>query len=320
MRLDKRDSRIISMLDTNARTTNTRIAKTIRLSKPSVERRIAKLEREGIISFFYAVINFTRMGYSQYKLYFKLQNADIEAEEQILRYWTAQQNAVWVARLRGKWDVAVSVLAKTNYEFGKVLGEFLGKHGQFILDKALLLTEYSPVYFKGSRNEPFVYGLPGPEYEPDEIEERILSELSVRARDSIVEIARRTGMSKDVVLYRMRKMKKDGIIAGQRVWLNLGKLGIRHDKIMLSTHNLSRERESALREYVKASEHTTQFLKLIGPWDVEIECETKNGDELHKILVELRHRFSDVIRDYDVISIHETLKYDYFPFYHNQFK
>jgi hypothetical protein len=58
----------------------------------------------------------------------------------------------------------------------------------------------------------------------------------------------------------------------------------------------------------------TQFLKLIGSWDLEIEFETENEDELYKILTDIRKKFSNVIRNFDILRITETYKYDYFPF------
>jgi len=55
-------------------------------------------------------------------------------------------------------------------------------------------------------------------------------------------------------------------------------------------------------------------LKLIGSWDLEIEFEVESEDELYKVLNDLRKKFSNVIRDYDIIRIIKTEKYDYWPF------
>ena len=46
----------------------------------------------------------------------------------------------------------------------------------------------------------------------------------------------------------------------------------------------------------------------------EIEFETENEDELYKALTEIRKQFSDIIRDFDIIRITETFKYNLFPF------
>jgi len=65
---------------------------------------------------------------------------------------------------------------------------------------------------------------------------------------------------------------------------------------------------------VASHKKVTQFLKLIGSWDLEIEFETEDENELYKALTEIRKEFSDIIRDFDIIRITETYKYNYFPF------
>ena len=56
------------------------------------------------------------------------------------------------------------------------------------------------------------------------------------------------------------------------------------------------------------------FLKLIGSWDVELEIEVANEDELYIHLNDFRNKFSDIIRDFDIIRVVETVKYNFFPF------
>ena len=58
----------------------------------------------------------------------------------------------------------------------------------------------------------------------------------------------------------------------------------------------------------------TQLLKLIGSWDLEIEFETSDENELYEILTEIRKKFSNIIRDFEILRIVKTMKYDYFPF------
>mgnify|MGYP001587376837 CR=1 FL=1 len=87
MKLDLKDKKILTLLDENARYTNSEIAKKVQLSKPAVEYRINSLEKQKVIFEYYMVIDFTKLGYSQYKLYFKFQNTNLEDETKIINYW-----------------------------------------------------------------------------------------------------------------------------------------------------------------------------------------------------------------------------------------
>ncbi len=317
-KLDAKDKKILTLLDENARLSNTQIAKKVRLSKPAVEYRIQRFHKNNIIFSYYTVIDFTKLGYSQYKIYFKFQNVRLEDEQGIVEYWNKDSNSVWSAQIRGRWDMAVSILARSNFEFGKVLGKFMNKFSKFILEKDVLLTEYSPIYAREylteTKQSEFLYGVPSEIYELDEADKKILKELSTDARINIVDLAEKTELTRDVINYRIKKLRKEGIIFQYRCYLNLENIGMRHYKIIFRTKNLDGRTEKEIKSYVREHKKATQFLKLIGSWDMEIEIETEDEDELYKILKEIRKRFSKIIRDYDIIRIIKTNKYEYFPF------
>ncbi|MBW2991343.1 Lrp/AsnC family transcriptional regulator [Candidatus Woesearchaeota archaeon] len=318
VKLDLKDKKILTLLDENARYSNSQIAKKVGLSKPAVEYRLKRFEKNKVVFEFYTVINFTKLGYSQYKIYFKFQNITISDEKKIIEYWENSQNSIWIAQIRGRWDLAVSILARNNFEFGKTLGQFMNVYSKFILKKDVLLTEYSPVYAREylteSKASEFVYGVPSETYELDDIDKKILKILSTNARIHIIELAKKTGLTRDIINYRIKKLKKENIIVQYRCYLNLAGLNINHYKIIFRTKNLDTKAESEIKTYVAQHKKATQLLKLIGSWDLEIEFETENEDELYKILTDIRKRFSNIIRDFDILRITETYKYDYFPF------
>ncbi len=318
VKLDLKDKKILTLLDENARLSNSQIAKKVQLSKPAVEYRLKRFEKNKVIFEFYTVVDFTKLGYSQYKIYFKFQSTSIDDEKKIIEYWKKDNNSVWVAQIRGHWDLAISVLAQSNFEFGKILSNFMNKFSKFILEKDVLLTEYSPIYAREyltqTKPSEFTYGVPSKTYELDETDKKIMKVLSTNARIPIIDLASKLKLSRDVINYRLKKLIKDNIIVGFRAYPNLNNLDINHYKVIFRTKNFDEETEKKIKSYVTQHKKATQFLKLIGSWDLEIEFETENEDELYKILNDIRQKFSNIIRDFDIIRITETYKYDYFPF------
>lgn len=316
--LDLKDKKILTLLDENSRYSNSQIAKKVGLSKPAVEYRLKRFEKNNIIFQYYTVLDITKLGYSQYKIYFKFQNTSLEDEQKIIDYWTKDKTSVWVGQIRGRWDLAVSILAKSNYEFGKSLGDFMNKFSKFILEKDVLLTEYSPIYAREyltqTKSSEFIYGVPTSQYNLDNTDKNILSKLAKNARINIIDLASQLKLTRDIINYRIKKLVKEGIIVQYRCYLNLQNIGINHYKIIFRTKNLDFESENKIKQYITDHKKATQFLKLIGSWDLEIEFETENEDELYKILTDLRKRFSNVIRDFDILRITKTYKYNYFPF------
>ena len=123
--LDLKDRKLLTLLDENSRYTNSQLAKKVQLSKPAVEYRLQRLQKNNIIFSYYTIIDFTKLSYQQYKLYFKFQNTSLEEENKIIDYWKTSHFTIWVAQLRGQWDFAVSILAKNNNEFGQTLSKFM---------------------------------------------------------------------------------------------------------------------------------------------------------------------------------------------------
>lgn len=318
IKLDLKDKRILALLDENSRETNSQVAKKVGLSKPAVEYRIQRLEKSGAILEYYTIIDFTKLGYSQYKIYFKFQNADLEDEKKIVNYWTKNRNAVWVAQIRGNWDLAVSILAKSNFQFGEILNEFMKNFSKFILQKDILLTEYSPIYARKympeAKNKEFVYASPTKIIELDEVDEKILRELAINARINIVDLSEKLKITRDIINYRLKKLVENKIVVQYRCYLNLNNIGINHYKLILRTKNLDEKTEDKLKSYLSKHKKAAAFLKLIGSWDLEMEFETEDENELYLILNEIRKEFSEIIRDFDILRITETFKYNYFPF------
>lgn len=317
IKLDVKDKKILALLDEDARLSNSQIAKKVGLSKPAVEYRLRRFEKNNVIFEYYAVVNFTKFGYSQYKLYFKFQDITSEDEKKIVEHWMKDKNSVWVAQVRGRWDLAVSIIARSNLEFGKILNKFMNQYSQFILAKDVLLLEYSPIYtreYLSGKPSEFVYGIEIERYELDNVDKKIIKTLSVNARIPITELAKKTGLSRDIINYRLKKLIKDNVIVRYRCELNLPVIGINLYKAIFRTKNFGEENEKQIKAYVRQHKKAVQLLKLIGSWDLEIEFEVESEDELYISLNDIRKKFSNVLRDYDIIRITKIFKYTYYPF------
>jgi DNA-binding Lrp family transcriptional regulator len=318
LKLDVKNKKILYALDSNCRATLNEIAKNVGLSKQVVDYRLKNLLRNGVIKQFYTVINFSKLGYTQYKLYVKFQNVNVQKEGEIVDYWIKNKNVAWVASCRGRWDLAVSILSKDINELGEILTEFNNQYGLFVLEKDVLTTRMSPVFTKAYLTEKkekkkLVYGAEIDHYELDETEVKLLRILSTNARSTILELMHKLHLTRDVINYRLKKLTKDNIISQYRISINLDKINHKLYKIIMRLQSLTPDKEKQLITYVALHSHGVQYLKLVGSWDVELEFEVKDDEQLHEILQELRNKFSENIRDYDALLIHQEHKLNYFP-------
>jgi len=317
--LDKKDKKILYHLDIDSRQTLSQLSKKVGLSKQVIDYRIKNLINKKIITQFYTVINISKLGYTHYKLYLKFQNINLEKEKEITNHWVKSKNSVWVASCRGRWDLSISILAKDINELGNIIANFTNKYSNFILEKNILITQTSPVFTKTylaeqKEKKEFLYTGKIENYALDDINKNILSTLTINARISILDLMEKTKLSRDIINYRLKKLTKDNIISQYRILVDPNKTGYLLHKIILRLKNPSSEKEEEFKHFVKQHPNGIQFLKLLGNWDIELEFETKNEEQLHQILLEIRNKFSNVIRDYDTLLIHKEHKLNYFPF------
>lgn len=317
--VDLKDHKILYELDINSRAFYSEIGKKVGLPKSVVFHRIQSLTKSGIIKSFYPLVCFTEFGYAQYKVYIKFQMVSPSIEKKIIEFLSNRKNIAWVISCRGRWDLSFTVLAKNSFEFDKILIGLINKFGAYFLDKTVAIATYSPVYsrnylVKGKAKEEFIYASEPKEKKLNAVDARILNVLSDNARVSVLDIMQKSGLSRDIISYRIKKMQKSGIILCYRTLIDLSKIGYKLYKIIVRAHNFTRESQKELEIFCKSKSNVVQYMKLVGNWDLEIEVEVQDDKQLQGIVLEMREKFPKIIRDYELLEITQEYKVNYTPF------
>jgi len=146
----------------------------------------------------------------------------------------------------------------------------------------------------------------------DKKDKMILEVLDKNARASIAQISRKTGIQRDSVLYRIRKMQENKTIRFFHTVLNPSILGYEiYSFVNFVLHNLTPEREKKFLSFLKTHPNIIYVAKTTGKWDFSINIAAKTLKEFDEVLSQIRMGFSDVILEYDTASILQEYKYDY---------
>jgi len=317
-KVDLKDRKILLELDLNSRQTASQIGRKVGLSKEVVNYRINNLVKNGFIKYFYITLNTLMLGYLHYKIYFKLQNVEPEKEKELIDYFVKNKNCIWLGTCRGNWDLAVSLLARSPSHFGRLYQQIINDYGKFFLEKNILLIEKAPTFNRAyfqEKIQPIEFEYVEKEEIPklDNIDKKILSILSTNARMPFIDLMEKLKLTRDVATYRIKRLQKRGIIQGFRTSFNLEKLGYSYYKVLFTFKNLNEKREKEFISYCKLNRNIVQYIKLIGNWDVEIEFEVQNDTQLHNFLLDIRTKFSDIIRNSEQLLVYEK-KLNYYPF------
>ncbi len=319
MNFDLKERKILYELDTDSRQPFQTIAKKVGLSKDAIIYRINKLKKEGVIKRFHTIIDNGKLGYLPFRLYLKLKNTTPETEAGIIQYLRNQKQVIWLMSIEGEYDIGLATYVKSIKEMNEFWKKLLSIYRDFIASR--WLTIYTKVkYYPRSylldikeNNLEYVCFT-----EPDEIslnnkEIEILKLLASDARISVIDIAKKTKLTQKTVAKKIREMEKNKIIVGYRTMFDLEKLGYQYFKVHISVQDLTHEKESNIRHYLRNHPNIVYDNEILGGYDIEIEIQVKSLGELREILDDMKTKFSKTIINYTYMLFYKEHKYLFMP-------
>jgi Lrp/AsnC family leucine-responsive transcriptional regulator len=321
MNLDLKDKKIIYELDRDSRQPNSKISQKVGISKQVAGIRIQKLISEQIISFFYALIDVSKLGFTLHKNFIRLRNMTKEKEVEFINYIKNNPNVVWAASCDGRYDFIFSTWAKDVEYLDKILKEINKRFGSFIYERqvaTILQGQYLPrgYLLNKNRTETFKeasFGAVPQKVDLDVIDWKILLCLGENARMSAVDISSRAKISADAVADRIRRMEKQEIIKHFTVVPNESKYPYLHYKILIGLKNISEKIEQDLVNYCKSNSYIVYFVKALGEWDFEIDVEVESVEKFRELMMDLKSKFQNDLKDYSSLLIYKVHKYNFCP-------
>ena len=118
--------------------------------------------------------------------------------------------------------------------------------------------------------------------ELDELDLRIIRELSEKARDSFREIAKRLGISTSSLINRVRRLEKEGAILGYTATLDFAKLG--YEFIAFIEVTIKKGALLDLEEKLSNMRGVVSVYDVTGASDSIIFVRTKSRSELSRLV------------------------------------
>ncbi len=127
---------------------------------------------------------------------------------------------------------------------------------------------------------------------------KILHELDLNARQSDSQIARKVGLTRDSVRYRIHKLVENGYINYFMTLLNSMKLGYDWYRTFFKFQNLTIEKEKEIIDYLK--ERASWISKVEGLWDLNTGIFVRNVYEYRDLITEFLLQYGVFIERYTV--------------------
>jgi len=124
---------------------------------------------------------------------------------------------------------------------------------------------------------------------------KILYELDANSRLSYHEIAKKVGLSKDSIIYRINKLQEAGIIKQFHTVIDVGKLGSTSFRLYIKLQNTTPEKEAEIIGFLKNQTTVTWIVSIDGEYDLGMWILSKSIKEANKLWKELLGKYRDFI-------------------------
>ena len=307
--------KILRELDFGARQPISQIAKKVGLSPEVTHYRIKQLEKQGIITGYYPVIDLSKLGYLFCRIGYDLEKVDSKIEESFLSYSKTIPSIGWFI-VRGNMDIGLIAYVKTVTEAKEVMDLIASKFYAVVKKKtpsiATKVYHFRHNYLYGTKeDEQLVWG-EGSLVKIDDLDKKILLLLTKDTKMPYTSMAGKVGLTSMAVMSRVKRMEREKLILGYRCALDFSKLGYLHQKVGLYIENISSDRKQSIFQYLRMHPNVVYITEVLGSCDLEFELHVRSTHEFYGFVKIMREKYPE-IKSFESSTFHRVVILRYVP-------
>ena len=280
---------------------------------------LSNLRDRGIISPALQINPYT-LGYTEYYIFFTVENSS-SARSRIVQTLCSTPEVFWVGELGTAFQFGASILSKGVHELVAILQRISQRAGGAIIERTVatcysLYTAVSHVLSEKKVPIPFLwYGDDGKRVEIDEVDHAILRALSLNPFKSYGQLGREIGRPASTVDYRVKAMRKSGVIVGLEYRIDYSVLGLTSFPAMLYLRQTTPEVHQKLLQFCLRSPFVSYYASLIGRWDSELGVKIRDPRELSTVSEQLNDLLGPALARVEFYTDIKCHKLEAYPFH-----
>jgi len=263
--------------------------------------------KQGIIKKFVPIIGYSKLGYKNMVFLLVKLNKHSLIEEFKKRI-SKHPNRFTTVEASTKYDLFLAFIFKDEKDKNKGIIKILEKYKNMIADHQIVEPYYVRLYplkLFGSKEEGRNLWI---DYHKgriqiDDKEKQILKILNQNARARIIDIAKKTKISAELIIYKIKRLQKEGVLLGSRTIFDMDKLGYYYTLLQISIKNLSQEISERLEDFAKNSSYIDTFYLSISKPNCYMQLFHKTEGEFRKTLEDLKKDFAEEFFDIEIIPL-----------------
>ncbi len=315
-KLDLKDKKILREFIVNPNISLSRISKNIGLSQQNVDYRLKNLFRKKIILSVVSCIDLTRLGFIPFRIHIRFKSISEEKKKNFEKFIFENYKCLYMGSVGGRWDHYFDIFAESILDFQNNISEILDKFSEEVQDYETFTIVSAHVfnykYISDDVNpDEFVLLNSNANFEIDSIDSEILKIVKKNSLTPYSKIGLDVGLTRNAVKARINKLKEKGVIVKERMFLNPNSIGMESYKILLKLGCDAEERKKLI-QFARVHKNIIYTLELMGSYDMDLEIEIKNREELQKLIIQLRNNFK-IIKEYEIMPLFYDFVSDFYP-------
>ncbi len=308
VKIDVKDTKILSILAENSRLAASEIAKKVQLSRDAVAYRIKRLQEGEVILGCVPVINFAALGLSEFHVFFLLDENNRAEQQGLITYLVEHEHTRSVMKYTDTWDLEWVLVARNLNEFERIVTDVATKFHHVILEKDQLAVIEK--YFSHTYPQQYTHTVASADLVSiDDTDRSLLALLAQDCRQSSYELGRALCMSPDAALYRIKRLMSTGVITRFTTVINLSALKNSWYTYAIRFRKFDQKDQATFLEFARSQHQVIRAAKLFGPWQAMLSIVASSPESYHKIVKETKNAFAHIIFKYQTWLAHEELCY-----------
>lgn len=308
MDLKETDYKLLNYLYHNYDEPLSKIAKAVKLSRDQVEYRINKYLKEGLIRKFFPLFDWGALGYDLLVILL-LKFESQKTSEGFMKNLDKSKNCITYGKIYGKFDIFLECVFKNENEMNQFIAELFEDRTNYIKDYIAINPQFAELYpLKFSNDfdkESYVLSNKNKEIKLDKTDLKILKILSEDGRAKLIDIAIKSGISSELALYRLKKLKKERILLGNRIQFNMSVLGYFYTMIWINFRHFSEANKEKLKSFAKSSKNVNSLIFNLQRPHCIIKLFHKDEREVRAVVDQVKELFYDDSIELEIIPVGE---------------
>ena len=303
MKLKPIDFKLLNYLYHNHNESISKIAKATKISRDKIEYRLNKYQKEELIKQFIPIINYQLLGYEKQIIIFLKFETEKDSKE-YSKQLKNNHNCISYGRILEKYDLYINAIFKNNQEVEKFISTLVENNkleNYQIIDP--YFAELYPLKFLDNK-EKENYQLKNNEEKIilDELDLKILKELSKNGRIKLLDLSVKLNTNNTTVLYRLKKLKENKIILGNRIAFNTKELEYNYTAILINFK--TKDAKEKIKQFARSSKNTNSLILQLNKPNAIIQFFYKEEQELRKEITKLKKTLEE--EKIETETIHTT--------------